>query len=284
MIEAKDITLEFLKKRPLSKSSLSEFNKSPKHYVQYLNEKKDSSGFFMGNLVDCLVLEEDKFDSKYFVYESADRRTKAGKMMHEAALLEAANRTLVTNTDYQTALYMKESLMSNYEASKILEAKYDIQRKLKWNHRQTKLPLIGFQDFRSNAFGEDLLVDLKTSQSADPIDFDKLITKFSYDLQAALYLDYYRTKLFEFPNFCFIIVENKHPYHTSVIHLDSKYINDATSAMNGTMKAFEKAMQPYMDFDNHFHLGYEYRLVGTGSRFTANYPTWHKHAYLGFDE
>lgn len=281
MYKPEDITIEFLKNRPLSKSSLSEFNKSPKHYIQYLNEKKDSSGFLLGNLVDTLVLEPELFDKRYLVYDKPDLRTKAGKMMKEAIEREALDRTLVTKTDYETALICKQSIMDHDEARKLIETKYDIQKRLRWKDSKTKLPVVGYQDFRSSAWDSDFIVDLKTSRSADPDDFNKFIAQFSYDLQVGAYLSYYERRLV-YPGFIFLVVETQSPYNVSVIMCDNKFIEQAKAEFKGSLIAFKKAMEPVNDFPNHFHKGYEFRLMGSMDYFSAQLPAWKKSRYLGF--
>ena len=46
------ITIDTLKERPLSYSSLKEFAKSPRHYVEYLRrEKKPTAAMAFGSLV-----------------------------------------------------------------------------------------------------------------------------------------------------------------------------------------------------------------------------------------
>jgi hypothetical protein len=282
-IKPEHITREFINQRPLSKSSLAEFQKSPIHYVNYLNEKKDSSGFLIGSLVDCLVLEPEKFEERYFIYGKPDLRTKAGKEKQQNALLQAGERTLITDVDFQTAQYCKMSLMDHNEARTLIENRFDVQKKLSWVDRKTKLPLIGYQDFRSKAWESDLLVDLKTSKSADPDEFNKAIANFGYDLQNAAYRAYYK-KRFEFPDFVFLVVENSDPYAVSLIYCDNKFNEKADEAFFGALTAFEKALEPFEDFSNHFHMGYEFRNLVTMPYFSANMPALKKNHYIGFDE
>lgn len=282
-INAEDITLDFIKSRPLSKSSLSAFNVSPKHYVKYLNEKKDSSGFLLGSLIDCIVLEPEKFENKYYVYEKPDLRTKVGKQAKESTLLIAKNRTLITKEDYQKAKYAKESLMDLKESRDLIEKSFNIQKKLTFTDAKTKLPLIGYQDFQSSAWDSNLLVDLKTSRTAEPDKFNRLISDYDYDLQNAVYLAYYRRRL-QFPDFIFLTVETDDPYNVSITFCDSKFNQKAHEAFRGSLMAFKKALEPTEDKPNHFHMGYEFKLMGSLPYFTASLPPWKKPAYQGFDE
>lgn len=78
----------------VSKSSLAEFRDSPYkyHYNVENGVKKESSGFFMGSLVDTLLLTPELYETQYRVV-AVDLRTKEGKAAK--AETEAAGQTII---------------------------------------------------------------------------------------------------------------------------------------------------------------------------------------------
>jgi len=74
------ITIETLRERPLSYSSIKEFAKSPKHYVYYVhNRSAPSKAMDLGTLIHALLMYPQKTAEMFAIYPDVDRRTKVGK-------------------------------------------------------------------------------------------------------------------------------------------------------------------------------------------------------------
>ena len=232
------IDQNFVEKRPLSKSSLKAFRKSPRHYLAYLDKKFAATpAMILGSVVDTLTLEPDKFDKRFMVFQKA---TGKGSM--------AAN-----NEMKMKAAEKKITLIS-------------------WRNKSTNLPLIGYQDFEAHVWETDFVIDLKTATSADPMEFNRSASKFEYDLDVGAYLDAHHKIWYRFPSFIFLVVETSEPFNVSVIFVDDTTAGEAKDEFYGTLKAFRYCMNNYPDFN----VGYEFRLMGTKGYFNLELPKWKK--------
>ncbi len=109
------ITQEFLSQRPLSYSSIKEFAKSPAHYIQYINSKKEpSKEMNLGSLLHCMLLYSQQFTEMFAVAPDVDRRTKDGKAAWEQFVADAGDKIVVTGEDVDTANEIASRVFSNF--------------------------------------------------------------------------------------------------------------------------------------------------------------------------
>ena len=276
------VTQEFIESRPLSASSLKAFRKSPKHYLEYLQKPFEASdAMILGSLVDVLTLTPEQFDMRFLEFIKPNLRTKDGKAEMERIRTTASEKrlTLVTPEQVKTAKICVESLMSYDVSRQLIEAKKNVQKRLSWRNKKNNLPLIGYQDFESTAWGEHFVVDLKTARDADPDKFSRDAANFDYEIQAGAYLDAYHKTKYQFPGFIFLVVETTAPFNVSVNFCDSNYTERAKDEFLGTLDAFRYCMDNYPDFQ----VGYEFRLFGTRDYFNMSIPKYKKKVYEGFD-
>jgi hypothetical protein len=78
---------------------------------------------------------------------------------------------------------------------------------------------------RPDAWKPGILVDLKTTRSADPNEFGKTAHEFGYHQSAAHYIDGVKAATGEELPFHFVLVEKTEPYLVSVVELDIEAIN-----------------------------------------------------------
>lgn len=272
------ISWDFINGRPFSASSAKEFRKSPRHYSTKMifGYKEMTEDQIVGRIVETLALEKHKFDTTFRVFEKATG-TGSRKINNDAKEQAQADGVLLITPDLlKRAEYSHESLMDHKEARELIEKKKNVQQKLLWTDRKTKLPLIGYIDFGSDAWGENWIVDLKTGTNVDPDDFQKVIFKLGWDIQAAFYMDAYKNKFYQFPGFIFLGVETKEPYDVSINFMESKTLETAKDEFKGTLLAFKKCMDEFK-----FNEGYEFRLMQTRSYFGVRTPGYHKPIYGG---
>lgn len=275
------VTQEFIESRPLSASSIKAFRKSPKHYLMYLKKPfVPSESMILGSVVDVLALTPEEFDKRFFVFQKA---TGTGsRAVNQKAKDDAAAKglMLITPDQVETAKLCVESLYSHDISKQLLEHKKNVQRKLLWRNKENNLPLIGYQDFESNVWGDKFIVDLKTTRSADPDEFSRQAASLDYEIQAGAYLDAYHKKFYQFPYFIFLAVETSEPYNVSVNFCDTKYVERAKSEFYGSLKAFRYCMDNFPEFN----IGYDFRLMGTMSYFSMDIPRYKKERFVGFED
>ena len=273
------ITQETIERRPLSASSLKAFRRSPKHYVQYLTQPyEQSDAMIFGSAVDCLLLTPELFDKRFIPIGEINRRTKEGKAEWENMLATAQinKQALIKQSDIDRAKLCVESLMSHDEARILIEAKTKVQVKLEWRDKRRNLPLIGYPDFESRAWGEDIVVDLKTTRSADPDDFNRQAAQLDYELQCGAYLEGYRKTKYRFPMFFFLAVESEEPYNVSLMFADADYESRARAEFDGTLSDFRHCLGNGM-----FNQGYKFR-VAQGEYFSMKIPAYKKPKFEHF--
>lgn len=262
---------EFLQKRPLSKSSLMAFAKSPKHYIQYIEEKKkDTKAMRKGSILDIKLLTPKEFEKKVVIVDKIPGQDTKGYQDFINSFKE--QKVLPTTKDELERIDKAiESMRSTPEVNMYLEGMKRTQIELKWHNKKNNLPLIGYADFESDIGGELFLVDLKKTKDADPDVFVRDIYKYGYHLQAAAYLDAYHKRHFKFPYFINICVELHEPFNCSVMFYESKTIEQAKDEFFGILDAFRYCMD-----NDLFHMGYEFRLMQQSNYFAVRKPGYYR--------
>ncbi len=138
------------------------------------------------------------------------------------------------------------------------------QSKIKWEDKETGLPMIGYLDMEAEKF----IADLKSTTDAHPDEFMKSAINFDYHIQAAIYLEAmaHRGK---FPDYYFIAVEKTAPYGVSVLKATKDFIALGNQEYRKLLQEFKFCMQ-----QNAFDQSYEFRSpVGY---YQMDLPGWAK--------
>lgn len=275
------INWDFLKKRPLSYSSLKNFLRSPKHYLEYLISKyKPTPAMILGSLVDVMVLTPDKFEDTYEIVKLSMKGAPAKSEKHNDRWKEIKDKAkeekklIIFNDMYETAKECVKALNEHPQAKEMLDNMKRSQVRLTWKDTDTRLPMIGYVDFETTYLGLDTIVDLKTATNADPSDWGRTVCNFGYDLQGAVYLDGYHKSQYRFPEYYWLVVETSPPFGVSVNRFQPKDIEEAKETMFITLKAFKLCMDK-----KRFNQGYEFRLFETMPYHQTNIPPWKKKIY-----
>ena len=107
------VTKELLQQRPLSFSSLKEFIRSPRHYVNYLTrERKQTEAMLFGAICHKLILEPQDFEKEYIIEPEFNKRTNQGKDDYAAfiAKITEQNLTAIPASTYAKAMELLGSL------------------------------------------------------------------------------------------------------------------------------------------------------------------------------
>ncbi|QDP48343.1 MAG: putative exodeoxyribonuclease 8 [Prokaryotic dsDNA virus sp.] len=179
----------FLGKNALSSSSLKTLLKSPKTYRNILNygdPNSDSLALAAGKLVHWMILESHKIDKLHFV----DATTKNTKVYKEA---KAKYGEVFLTKEKNAAERLTDAVLRNEAALKLL------------NNSEFEVPAIDMIEglaFRGKAdiIQGDTIIDLKTTQDLNSFKYS--CDKYSYELQAWLYL-----KLFDKKKFTFLVID-----------------------------------------------------------------------------
>ena len=229
----------------LSKSSLTQFLRSPFHYWSvFIREnppaRKETEAFRIGSLIHCAVLEPDRFHKAYRLGDFKDKRSKAWKEF--SAQCEEDGVLPMTQKDNDLAENMRDSVHSHHYARAILE-KGDAEISAISNDEKTGVQLRSRFDFLPAA--GSIIADFKTCQSASPSDFRSSCYKYSYDLQAVFYIQNALLCGLEISEFVFIAVEKEYPYGCGVYILSEKDLCHAKKTFRDGVDRFHAIKEKY---------------------------------------
>lgn len=213
-----DLTMDaYQRSEGVSKSMLDKLAHpfTPAHLRAYLDEPRPEPTEAMkyGSILHAALLEPDTIAGAFSIKpEGLDGRTKDGK----AWIAEQGGKPIITQ-EQATAI---DRSVANL-----------------WKHPQAKRYL-GAADFERSLFAKDehgtlrkgrldilpkagnVILDLKTCESAARQDFEKAIENYRYFVQASYYVDLCQLLGIDRSRFVFICVEKKPPYLVAMHSMD----------------------------------------------------------------
>lgn len=245
-----------LKTRPLSYSSLKQFQKSPQHYIEYILKKRTATdAMYLGNLFDCILLTPERFEETYHVYKKIDGRTKAGKEQKlEIQDIWDSGKVCVSEDMYYTAKKMVTSVLMDDDAMYYIDKFKYTQSKIEWTHKPTGLKSIGYYDGESDKEDKDYFIaDIKSAADASEWKFIKQAHDLGYHIQAGGYTMGAKIKYFKFPDFVNIVVESSAPYGVNVLRATKEYLELAQNEYEQSLVAFKYCLD-----NNLWHKSYSF--------------------------
>lgn len=184
--------------------------------------------FDIGNAAHLLVLEPDVFKTKVALIEGITKNgaPSRGYQSQDAKDKRDAARAAGLIPLLPEQMEQVEGMRASIAADPIAQFAFretEIERSMFWRD-----PEFGFWcKTRPDALPKSrrYLVDLKTSASADPEDFQRAVVNFGYHQQAAWYTDGVAEVLGEKPErFAFVVVGKTAPYLVTTCWLDDEAI------------------------------------------------------------
>lgn len=252
------ITIDTLRERPLSYSSLKEFSKSPRHYVEYLRkEKKPTPAMAFGSLVHCLLLQPTEFNNQFAVMPNIDRRTKDGKAAYEEFLSTTDGKEVITEEQYDEANNLINKVVSEGHIADAIKNCNKFEHE--WHADINGLPFRGFFDGEA----DDYILEVKTANDASPKTIINDFYNRQYHIQAGLYA-YVSKKPIKY-----LIIETTSPYNVVLADVDPAFTEYGMKEAVKHINAFNVCLQ-----NNMFDMGYEFHMEE--GHFTIGLPTWVK--------
>lgn len=251
------ITIDKLIERPLSYSSIKEFAKSPRHYINYINAKREpSKEMNFGSMVHTLLMYPGVFNETFAVCPDIDRRTKEGKQAWESFQSSAEGKLVVSESDMSEANSIVDMALSKVQVKPAVEQCHTFE--LEFRTEVNGLPFRGFVDGLSN----DYILEVKTMSDASPQNITKEFYNRKYHIQAGLYNLVYKLPV------KYIILETKSPYNYMVADATEGYIKAGQDELFSLTERFKQCME--MDA---FESGYQFNL---DKIFEVGLPSWVK--------
>lgn len=195
-------------------STLKELQRSPRHYLWRLStERPDTPAMRLGRAVHCAVLEPRQFARSFVSYDG----TRRGKAWEEFADAHA-DVDILSVTEMEQCHAIRDAVRSNRDARRLLR-KGESEKTITWTDRATRIPCKA----RVDRVGHGFFVELKTTRSLDPRDFQRTCAALSYHGQLAFYargLKANRRKTHP----VLIAVENEPPYDVVIYEPDEDFL------------------------------------------------------------
>lgn len=204
-----DLTFDQYKQIPaINKSSLDYLDQSPRHlYLKCLDPKRKTEeptpAMRLGTALHTMILEPEKFFERYIVEpDDPPRRPtsaqRGAKKPSEDTLCAiefwdnfdqvASGREVLTTEQWAMCMRSQQAVRAS-PASKVLFSSGNPEVTLVWLDSETEVLCKARMDW----YKPGVIVDLKTTKSASPVDFGKQVAQFDWHVQAAFYLDGIRT-------------------------------------------------------------------------------------------
>jgi len=206
---------------------------------QYLYiEREPSDAMRLGTALHAYFLEADRFGDLVAVSQKFDRRTKAGKEASEAFEAQASGKTVITDDELEQIKRMHR------RAADILEFSSLLGTGLKEFTISGEMPA-GAIKGRLDLMAQDgsVIVDIKTTRSADPALFAKDFLNLHYDVQFLHYANLSRImnpKLASVPKMLVLACETG---SGEVALYDVTEISTREKAVEKYWRAFDTALE-----------------------------------------
>ena len=225
----------YLGQHALSSSSCKKLIESPKAYATSLTEgSPDSQALRDGRLTHLCVLEPHRLNE--FTFVDGTKASKSFKLTAE----ELGKDLVYTNLELNKAQKIAKAVLANEEAAALLSG------------CEFEIPAIGeFMGlpFRGKADAKKgtTIIDLKTTANIQ--DFEYSAKKYSYDLQAALYLD-----LFDADDFIFLVVD-KRTLDVGVYTITAGFIDSGLQKLQVATDAYKNYIMSDYDLEQYTFYG-----------------------------
>lgn len=211
-----DDTWETAKDKAVSKSLIIDFMGDPGRWKASV-KKETTAAMGFGSLVDCLLLEPEKFTTRYALSPFDSFRTKAAQEWRDE--MAAGGVEVMAEDKYESAKSAIGAVLDHPEAARLLNgSRNQVAFRYDTCHGLASKGLIDIVPTE-----DDTLVDLKTcSQSAleDRRSLARHIFDWGYHIQAGAYLDgWNEASGEERMRFKFIFVTSSAPFRCAVVEL-----------------------------------------------------------------
>ena len=210
----------------VTNSQLGYIKKSPAYYWKMRNGGSlDTPALRFGALVHTLILEPEKYQENFVVFNPDDRPEKDKGMTSKLnrawkVKLEdecsSGRKYLMTMDQYNLAIKLRNKLFACKEVKAILDnCKTEVPKC--WVDFNTMTKCKGKADIVVD--DGDMLVDIKTT-GKDVSDFKKSAYRYGYNRQAAFYLDGFNAK-----EFVFIVIETNAPHQIGIFRCSEMFLD-----------------------------------------------------------
>ncbi|QDQ93731.1 recE [Rhodococcus sp. WB9] len=217
------------------------------------NPRESTKAFDLGHAAHTLVLGAGE---EIVEVEAKDWKTKAAQAERDA--IYAEGKTPLLTKEVEQVRAMARAIRRNRHAAALLESGTP-ELSMYWDDPDTGARLRCRPDWMPNLTvnGRTVIVDYKSSTSANPDKFAKSAADFGYAQQAPFYIDgLIELGIADDPIFLFVVQDKNPPYLVSVIELHSDDIEVGRQLNRKAVDLFAACMETglWPDYSDDVHL------------------------------
>jgi len=207
--------LEYHRLPGLSSTGAKRILRSPAHYQWEMQHRVEKAAYDFGHAVHALVLGTGL---DIVEIDAEDWRSKAARDERAAAYAEGKVPLLTKDAKRARAA---AAAVERHPIAGPLFQRGNPEVSMFWTDEATGVQCRGRLDWLRLS-GRPLIVDLKTTDNADPRAFGRTAASFGYDLQTEFYTQGYEAITGERLPFLHVLVETEQPHAVSVVQLDDE--------------------------------------------------------------
>lgn len=206
----------------ISRSELFKISETPEKFKYYREHPEEPTpSLLFGQLFHAMALQPTEVWKQFAIAPQVDGRTKAGKEALAQFKEENGDKTLVTYAMALKAEEMCNALYSNEFVRKLLDG--EREKAFFWNDDLTGEECKCRADVLNKIGNTNIIVDLKTADSAETDAFMRSAIKYGYDFQAAMYTEGVKANTKQDYEFVFVVVEKEPPYAVNILQADKLF-------------------------------------------------------------
>lgn len=206
--------------------------KTPSHYKWESENHVFKDAWNIGTAAHSLILEGDT--SNIEVLNFPNYLTKAAKEAKSAAIAQGKQPLL--DKEWEQVQAMRDAVMAHPVASKLF-TDHVPERSFFWEQDGMKFKC------RPDALKPGVIVDLKTTVTANPADFGRRAFDLGYFISAAHYQNGVHALTGERLPFIFVQVEKTEPYLVSVVELDEDALDFGQMMIERGSRIYRECME-----------------------------------------
>lgn len=223
-------------------SLLKAIRRSPAHAKHAKdNGRDDTDALRVGRAIHSVILEPDKFHKEFACAPECDRRTSVGKAKWASFVEGIGQKTALKVDEYEMVMRMHESVLAHPKAKELLTARGEPELSLAWEENGSGLWCKARMDYVLD--DADIVVDVKSTDSADEEGFARSVLRYGYHVQDAFYRKGYQALKDRWPQFVFIAVEKEPPYGVACYSLPGDVIRRVTDEVEGSLHRLRGCME-----------------------------------------
>lgn len=188
--------------------------RTPAHYRWDQENQRHTQAFDLGTALHSIVLEQD--ETGIVEVDASSWQTIKAREARDAAYADGLTPLLAK--EVAQAKRMRDAIMGHPIAQHAFTG-HRAEASVFWEEDGLMLKC------RPDAWVQNLIVDLKSSLTADPREFGKTAANLGYHQSAAHYQDGVKAATGEDLPFLFVVAEKTAPYLVSVVELDQEALD-----------------------------------------------------------